>query len=225
MDNPRKLKEFYGRWFTLVNQVIGDQNIREFLMNYFKIEGSLEVVDGVDGLGVPWQHHIAIDLKTNKQICSVYMDIQNADTEDTACQSYSLYNTVQINRLDIGLEPLKSVLNKKQITIPYILHSNHVKIADFLLSLLKIPKIRKEINQYVFINFGYEGANYRNNNISNIIPKLIKVLKEWKDYGYKYFLIDIHAKTETCRCSTITARGSQCSRNAVKNGKCAQHNK
>ena len=191
----KDLDKFYGRWFTYINQVFGDENIRHAVMDYYGIHGASKVIDGIDGLGQSWKHHIAIDLGTHDPVCSVKLRQQNVLTTDTACQSYSLYNMVQVNRPDVNLAPLVQVHRKKKkkraiITDEASLKANIDNIANFMLTLLKIPAIATAINDHEFLYFGYNGTTRypEGRVIKDVIKKMRTNLAEWKAYGYKYFL-------------------------------------
>ena len=92
--------KFINRFYVYINQIFGDLQVREKILRLFNLpEEALVVKEDIDEkTGQVWDHHIAINLKTKKQYCSVKEGHQEIYSDDIACQSYSIYNTLIINK-------------------------------------------------------------------------------------------------------------------------------
>ena len=217
-DNIIK-QDFINRSYVYINQVFGDDNVRMKILELFNLpKGALMVDCVIDRDNSEWSHHLAIDLfKNNKRFCSVEEGQQEIYSDDTACQSYSIYNTLIINKDYIlknispkhskrvsflkKLEPLekcsrfKRYLKNGEINENRIdcVHRNTIKIATLLKWLLKQKSIITEINDLLFLRLKDENDNFivsdgKGRYVDKIIPKLNKVLTDWEKYGYIYFV-------------------------------------
>lgn len=208
-DKSKRLQRFYNRFYTYVNQIFGDYNIRKKIKDFFLLPTySLEVIETDDALGTTWQHHIAKTVPSEKVLCSAELNYQDPYSLDTACQSYSIYNVLYFNKKFIieslrknkpenieiidmldnlkKLQPvstLKRNANKRKTA----LKNNTKKIVDLFLWLLEQEEIINEINDFNFIRFD-DLVSGSGKYINNPVKKLKTTLNDWKDYGYEYFL-------------------------------------
>ena len=209
-------QEFINRFYVYINQVFGDENVREKILDFFKLpKKALVVKSGTDRDLSSWTHHVAIDLKNNKIICSVEKGHQEIHSDDIACQSYSIYNTIIANKKYIldkiknrdqiefvnSLKSLENSHKHKRLNIDgsfnlkrvEIVKNNTDKIVNLFLWLLSQKFIMDEINDLNFERLKddkkrliiKEGSGKY---ITDIIPKLVIVLNDWKDQGYLYFV-------------------------------------
>ena len=208
-------QEFINRFYVYINQVFGDYNVRKKILQFFKLpQKSLSVQAGIDRDGSEWTHHVAIDLKNNKIICSVEKGHQEIESDDIACQSYSIYNTIIVNKKYIiqkntnkdiinfvnSLKSLENIYKFKRLNTDgslnlkriQIVKDNTDKIVNLFLWLLSQKIIIDEINDLNFERLKddknrlivKEGSGKY---ITDIISKLVLILNDWKDEGYLYF--------------------------------------
>lgn len=199
--------DFTNRFFLYVNQVFGDLNVRKKILEFFKIgKKALQIVKYEGDI----IHHVANDLSSKKNFCSIEQGQQIwAGGKDASCQSYSIYNTVFINKEKIlaknkkkdetflnyisSLESLEKVnIRKSKKDRLVIVKNNVTKMTDLLLFLINQKIICEEINDLIFENLKDEYNDYllksEGVTLKDVVANLIIVLNEWKEYGYKYLV-------------------------------------
>lgn len=172
------IQEFYNRFYVYISQVFGDLNFRADLLKLFNLpKGAVFYEPNYsDARGGTWGHHLAVNLKTKKKICSTSdLGQQDVYTEDTACQIYSIYNTLIINRDRIlndkkvsqyvkefvkNLKDIENVIKikrytdkKKKLFNPErikAIRKNTKKMVKLLLWLVEEPSIKKIIDTQYF---------------------------------------------------------------------------
>ena len=187
------LHEFSLRHYIYINALLGDITLRQIISEQFPNnkwdlateEGSGEFTDSF--------HHIC---KTKKGItqrwCSVDAGIQdlNIHGHDTLCQSYSvLYYMNGIKKTD---KKLTRELQIKMINTWRKILNNTVIQGQIIFSAKSKTK-RKE-----YIILPHMKIKYRTNrNPKKLISEIRKVLKEWEDYGYLWFMLKHTGNTST----------------------------
>jgi len=178
-----KLKKFSHEHYTYINQIFGDQTVREIITEVFpskKYEMSVDPGEGeFEGEGS--FHHTLIDKKSKNTICSVENDDQVLKTNknDTLCQSYSLltfFNT-----------PIKKDQKKKKmdmITMYRKILSNKEFLDVIIEDILNNPD-----NKKLWVNETIKNKSYLKMDRS-LITKIKTVLDKWENYGYWFFIGD-----------------------------------
>jgi hypothetical protein len=92
-DKEELLENFAVDWTTFINQIFGDENIREIIMRTYEKEGNELLTEKFQDPTHGWMNHHVTNLE-----CSVDGKYQNTRVhrEDMLCQSYSLMNYLGI---------------------------------------------------------------------------------------------------------------------------------
>ena len=177
----KNLKEFSFEHYTYINQIFGDQSVREIITEVFpnkKYEMSVE--PGV-GEFVDSHHHTLTDKKSKDIICSVENDDQDLakNKNDTLCQSYSLLTYLKI--------PIKKDQKKKKKDM-IAMYRKILSTKNFLDVLIK-EILNNPANKRIWKNETLTNKPYLIMD-SNLIKKINDVLDKWENYGYWYFIGD-----------------------------------
>ena len=179
--NP-KLRIFSFEHFTYINQIFGDQTIREIIREVFP---NKKYLFGVQQTGEEFEnshHHVLIEKKTNAVICSGIQGYQNLsiNKNDTLCQSYSL-----LNYFSIPINP-----DQKQRQLDMIsMYRNILSNKKFLKKIDQI--IDHPDNSRLWIDTTVERDNdYILMDKEHILEKINNTLNVWEQYGYWYFIGD-----------------------------------
>ena len=176
-----ELEKFSVEHFTFINQLFGDQTVREVIAEIFPNEKYKFQIEEVGEEFENSFHHVLIDTtKDNKRICSLERGHQNlyVDKNDTLCQSYSLMTY-------LGAPIKKKDKIKKQTDI----------IAMYEV-LLKDKAFMKKLKETINIpdpswkDYRKEGAPPLVMTEKTFLSKTREVLKKWREYGYWYFIGD-----------------------------------
>lgn len=172
------LEYFSLEHYTYINQIFGDETVREIISEvfpndkfYFRAEpGTGEFEDSM--------HHILIEKKTNHRVCSANNGYQNMDVNknDTLCQSYSLLTYFNKN-IDA---------DQKQRQMDMVdMYRNILSNGEFILKLdvVMITKNKKLWRDYTKKNEPYIKMNKK-----VILQKIFDVLDKWEEYGYWFFI-------------------------------------
>ena len=176
-----KLQEFAYQHFTYINQIFGDQTVREIITEVFP---NKKFQMGFEETNLDFEnsyHHYLIDTKTQQPICSVDNGYQNIyiNKNDNLCQSYSLLTYFKI--------PIDPDQKQRQLDM--------IKMYRKILSSKKFLKIIDEIlkdpdNKSLWINYTKKKKTYLVMNIVTIVQNINDVLNKWEKYGYWYFIGD-----------------------------------
>ena len=176
-----KLQEFAYEHFTYINQIFGDQTIRQIITEVFpnkKFELGFEETN----LDFEYSfHHYLIDKKTQKPVCSVDNGYQNIyiNKNDNLCQSYSLLTYFKI--------PIDPDQKQRQMDM--------INMYRKIISSKKFLKIIDEVisdpdNKKLWINYTKKRKTYLVMNVDTIVQNINDVLNKWEEYGYWYFIGD-----------------------------------
>ena len=215
--NLDDLKAFSFYHYYYINQLLGDRTLREVISGLFPRDLELVTEPG-EGEFLGSYHHIVAQPKTRlnpnkasyKQLksylkkhsqdtsgkteelrervwatqfdngdsvraCSVESGLQNlrVHPQDNLCQSYSVMQYLT------GIPPGPKLTRELQ-----------EKIIKMWEKILTIPAIREQI---VYSVTQKHGGEYIMENIENrdetVLEDIQEVLDEWRDYGWKYFLL------------------------------------
>jgi hypothetical protein len=177
----KKLKEFSFEHYTYINQIFGDQSVREIITEVFpNKQYQMSVEPGV-GEFVDSHHHTLTDKKSKDIICSVENDDQDLakNKNDTLCQSYSLLTYLKI--------PIKKDQKKKQIDM-IAMYRNILSNKKFVGTIIK-EILNNPANKRIWKNETLTNKPYLIMD-SNLIKIIKDVLDKWENYGYLYFIGD-----------------------------------
>ena len=210
------LFSLYHYWY--INQIFGDQDVREFLCksnsygsykNNTELELFVKSVPPDDPDFDEGDHHICKKTKTGEEICSVSLGYQDltVNPNDTNCQSYSL------------LEKFGSLTNKFNKPSGSQRQEEQAEIlkemVNFYSSVLKTIENNKTLNKKFkeIIDYNKKHANngegwktkvsnteanievgdkipIKEQSYEEIMEDIKQTLDDWDNYGYLYFIKD-----------------------------------
>lgn len=185
-----RVQRFGYMHYTFINQIFGDKTVREIIMDlyprrylYLDVEpASSDFERGVDSI-----HHIVIDTKNNKTICSVDDKYQNVyiHKHDTLCQSYTLL-------VYFAKKFTKGLSSKSQKERQMIMITLYRKILNDPIFIAELKTLDTSIwRDYTKYN-GNERHEmiYIRDNTPLLVKRIKTTLDAWELYGYKYFIGD-----------------------------------
>jgi hypothetical protein len=192
-----RLEEFSHYHMSYINQIFGDQTVRDIIHEIWCNPGSLVVEDG--GTVFENSHH-HVYVKAGKKICSVELGYQdlNVDINDTLCQSYSLLTYFGFP-FDTTKSAVATTIMKynKQLTMiemyRYILANK-----DFVKAFS--DEIVFEDNNKLWTDTTGTKPFYiieKYKKAAPIIKNIHNVLNMWELYGWSYFVLGGDGKIPT----------------------------
>lgn len=187
-----KLAIFGRAHYSYINQIFGDQSVREIIQEVMKKKGTLLV----EKSGPEFEnsfHHVFKPAKRNSMVvCSANERYQNIDVDenDTLCQSYSLMAYLQI---PFDKTPSADATVEQK-------HSKHLAMIAMYRDILKNENFVKLFSDELVFEKNNElwQDTVDNENEFNIIEKyktgrkiiqvIEKVLSVWEKYGWMYFV-------------------------------------
>lgn len=175
----KKLEEFGLKNYTYINQIFGDETVREIITEIFPNKKyKLSVEKWFANNGEESFHHYLIG-KNNTRICSVDNGYQNLNQNknDTLCQSYSL--------LTYFNKPINQDQKERQMDM-IDMYRNILSNKDFL-KMLDEEILKNKDNNKLWIDYTSDDK-YVKMNLQHILKSINKVLNEWEEYGYYYYI-------------------------------------
>ena len=171
------LYAFSLRHFTYINQIFGDQTVREIISEVYP---NASFVFNVKVINKQGDFHHTLLCKKNKKTkewCSVNEGYQNMEinVNDTLCQSYTLLHylgfMLYFDSFESQMEMIKMyrwlLENSSFITaLDDVIHSENNHLWKNYSTKKKYVKMDKE----------------------EILSSINSVLDEWEEYGYRYFI-------------------------------------
>ena len=171
---------FEDRFYTFINQIFGDVNVRQIYMEVHPHDTYALDTEKDEEHGF---HHIAYNIKTGEKICSKQSRLQHTrvDIHDVLCQSYSLYVVFS-----------KTPLTKDKV-------QKQLDIINMYRTILRDHQFIDALTDDILTNPDNEGlwkmfrsGEPTDQNIcmkKNVLLKNIhRLLNEWEQYGYNYFI-------------------------------------
>ena len=174
-----KLESFSKEHFTYINQIFGDQTLREIIS---EIRPNKTFEFGIEETGEEFEnssHHILINKATNVPVCSVDSGYQNLliNKNDTLCQSYSLMTYFK--------KPIN--LDQKQRQLDMIaMYRELLSNKNFVAELNDL--ITNKENRHLWADYTNNKKKYVVMNTPKLLQKINNVLAKWENYGYWYFI-------------------------------------
>lgn len=167
--------------YYYINQLLGDQTLRDMIMEEFPHEENRLVTEKGEGDFANSSHHFCILAKNNKW-CSVDEGIQNLNihSHDTLCQSYSVL------RYFGGIGPSDKELTKKlqmkMIKVWYTILENPT-IMDQIYNSVTLRKKNKEYLMEEIQKTYRKSKTSLKNKIAKVLQKYYKSGKNMVMYG------------------------------------------
>ena len=175
-----KLEAFSWRHFTYINQIFGDQTVREIISEVYPSEEYSFKVEPGEGAFEGTYHHV-LSSKKQGTVCSVNQGHQNLDVDvnDNLCQSYSLLSYFKIR--------IAKDKKAKQMAMVKMYRTKLLDSRDFV---DKLDDVIFPRNKGVWMdNTRTPKDRYPlQMNKANILAEIRKTLDEWEAYGYHYFI-------------------------------------
>lgn len=198
---PTQLKYFGQKHYTYINQIFGDETIRQIISevfpnnNYeFHVEDIEEDNPDFDG-GI---HHVLYETKINTKVpnkwCSVDENYQDMDINenDTLCQSYTLLKYRNKSIVKGQNEDKQKQRQMDMINMYREILDNHTFITE-LNELVKNKANKKHWREYLkeqYKPLKYKRRQYVKMNKNHLLGRIHSTLDCWERYGYKYFIGD-----------------------------------
>lgn len=175
-----KLNTFSFDHLTYINQIFGDQTVRQIIDEVYKKK---KYAFGVEETGDEFEqsyHHFLIDKKSKQVMCSAAQGYQNIyiNKRDNLCQSYSL-----LTYFGIPINPDQKQRQMDMIALYRRIISNKqfIKKIDDIID-------HPDNKEYWQDSTHEEGRDFILMNKDHILQKINDVLNEWEKYGYWYFI-------------------------------------
>ena len=179
--------------YTYINQIFGDETIREIIKEtYAPRDWKFAVEYGVEGFDDSDHHVLEKKGKNGETIkwCSVNEGIQdlNINVNDTLCQSYTLLKYLN--------KPIDKDMKKRQKEMVKmyrnILSRDYFKDEfEKVYKIMKqrIKKTKRDDHPEIWKDYTYEEPEpYLNKSFNAIYVEIHNVLDNWENYGYSYFI-------------------------------------
>tara|TARA_E500000331_G_scaffold81441_1_gene76969 strand:+ start:282 stop:899 length:618 start_codon:yes stop_codon:yes gene_type:complete len=193
------LELFGNDHYTYINQIFGDETVRQIIKeSYAPRDWNFVVIPG-EGDFLGSDHHVLEKKGKNGEIiqwCSEDEGFQKTkiNKNDTLCQSYSLLKylnkPIDKNMKERQMEMIKMYRN--------ILSRDHFKkefkkVYNQMKQLIKKTKI--DNHPGIWIDYTYEEPEpYLNKEFNALYAEIHNTLDTWENYGYSYFI----KKGKTC---------------------------
>jgi len=209
--NNDNLIIFSRAHMSYINQIFGDETIREIIQEVFAVPGKLVI----EPVGEEFEfsvHHVYYadeneepdselteeelaargDEFASTKICSItygYQDI-TVDINDTLCQTYSL-----MALLDVSFDetPSAEATRAQKFTKHQAMINMYRDIIDFAPFKYKLAAIMKNSkNKKIWVDTVDEDhpffINQRYKTVDKLIETMKRVLAIWESYGWQYFV-------------------------------------
>jgi hypothetical protein len=171
-DNTR-LENFSKEHFTFINQVFGDQTVREVIAQVFPNEKYRFEIEEYETS----HHHVLYDIKKRKTVCSFKSKVQNMnlDINDTLCQSYSLLTFFNLKIDEDRVNRQMDMIN---------MYETILKSKDFRKTLEETI----DIPNRAWSDYRTEGNPPLTLQKSSFYSAIKRTLNHWREYGYHFFI-------------------------------------
>jgi len=189
-----KLSTFSKEHYTYINQIFGDETVREIIKEmYVERDWDFAVEDANADFEYSNHHVLVKKGKTGEDIkwCSVdekYQNI-NVNKNDTLCQSYTLMKYLN-KPIAIGMKQrqMDMVRMYRNILKKEYFNDELKGMVEIMQKELKIKKRRKGV--VLWKNYTTNRPTNINKSYENIHEEINNVLDKWEKYGYLYFMKD-----------------------------------
>lgn len=173
------LSEFSLRHFTYINQIFGDQTVREIISEVFPNDSVMFNVKVINKQG-DFHHTLLYKKNENekqKEWCSLQLGYQDVKTNvnDMLCQSYTL---LYYFGYKVYFDPKASQMEM-------------IKMYRWLLSnpffIAALDDVIHSENDRLWKNYSFK-KKYVKMDKKQILHSIHSVLNEWEEYGYRYFI-------------------------------------
>ena len=187
-----KLDEFSKEHYTYINQIFGDETVREIIKEMYTVRDWDFAVEDANADFEYSNHHVLMkEGKTGEDIkwCSVDEGYQNifVNKNDTLCQSYTLMKYLN--------KPIARGMKQRQTDMVRmyrnILKKEHFNdelegMVEIMQKELKKKKRRKGV--VLWKDYTTKRPTNMNKSYETIHEEINSVLDKWENYGYHYFM-------------------------------------
>lgn len=184
------LELFSYEHYTYINQIFGDENVREIIKeSYTERDWDFAVEEA--GVEFEYSNHHVLTKSGKKEEddkwCSVGKGFQNIfiNKNDTLCQSYTLMKYLN--------KPIPMGMKQRQMEM-IKMYRNIIKRSHFKTELRGMVEImqkslkKKKKNTVLWKDYTTARNTKLNKTYEKIYEEIIKVLDKWEKYGYLYFM-------------------------------------
>ena len=187
-----KLRLFSHKHFTYINQIFGDETVREIITEMY---AERDLKFAIEETGAEFEysnHHILV--KPSKagepeKWCSVDEGYQNIliNKNDTLCQSYTLlkYLKKPIPK-DMKKRQMEMIKMYRNIMRREYFKTEFKKVITIMQEKILKSKKRKDIS--IWRDYTHIPDTYLNQDYDKIYEEIGDVLDTWESYGYLYFI-------------------------------------
>jgi len=187
-----KLRLFSNKHFTYINQIFGDETVREIITEMY---AERDLKFAIEETGAEFEysnHHVLVKPGKSGETakwCSVDEGYQNIliNKNDTLCQSYTLLKYLR--------KPISTDMKKRQMEMikmyRNIMRREYFK-TEFkkVVTIMqeKIRKSKKKKDVSIWRDYTHTPDTYLNKDYEKIYEEIGDVLDTWESYGYLYFI-------------------------------------
>ena len=177
--NDKLSNDFSYQHYTYINQIMGDQTVREIITEVFPNPKYQLVVEESDN-PLFRHHHVVYNKNTKKNICSVTNGFQNTNfnINDNLCQSYSLLTYFK----------KRIVKNEKNRQMHMI--ELYRKIINHQEFIKELDNVIHKGNAKLWIDYTSSRKKYIKMDKPTLLHNINDTLNKWESYGYWYFIGD-----------------------------------
>lgn len=198
---PEKLTVFGRAHYSYINQIFGDEGVRNLIQDIYKkrYPGKLVTEPGVGAFSRTHHHVYKPDGRKKEVVCSAVGGYQNiyVDKNDTLCQSYSLLNYLKrpFDKTPADTATVEQKYNRQiaMIRMYQSLLDDPKFIERFIAEFIHKEYVRKGPNAWIdYVNHSKSKqfniiAQYLSTPLA-IIENIRRVLRIWEAYGWMYFV-------------------------------------
>lgn len=189
-----KLDAFSNQHYTYINQIFGDETIREIIQETYADRDWDFAVEDANADFEYSNHHVLLKPGKNGEIikwCSVDEKYQNilVNKNDTLCQSYTLMKYLN--------KPIPPGMKERQMEMVKM-YRNILKKTYFItefqgvVELMQKKLTRKPLSKDVVLwkDYTKQRTTYLNMDYDEIYNQIQNTLDNWENFGYHYFIND-----------------------------------
>ena len=187
-----KLNEFSKEHYTYINQIFGDETVREIIKEiYTERDWDFAVEDANADFEYSNHHVLTKKGKTGEDIkwCSVDEGYQNifVNKNDTLCQSYTLMQFLN-KPIAIGMKQRQTDMVRMYRNILKKEHFNDELEGMVEIMQKELKKKNRRKGVVLWKDYTTKRSTNMNKSYEKIHEEINSVLDKWEKYGYHYFM-------------------------------------
>ena len=196
--NQQNVDLFSFEHLTYINQIFGDERIREIITEsyaprdwYFAVVPTGEEFENSS-------HHVLKKEGKNGETdiwCSVDKRFQNTNINknDTLCQSYSLMKYLNKHIYNNMKKRQKEMIKmyRNIMVRPDFKEGLQERVEEMNKKIKKLnKKTKKKTNPDIWRDYTLKKKTYLNKDFTTLYDEILSILDKWEKYGYWYFIKD-----------------------------------